>query len=295
MSVVIQKNPLKLITRSGHTPAYVAEDHLFNAAGFAALNSGNVPEKYWKLISGDTDVGEMTQGEKNAYDAANPPIVVGTMPASGTTAERDSIISPSAGMIWNNTTTNQLERYNGTAWVAVGGDGWETLSVQDISSQATVDFTEAAHFDGTYKALELRFFGVNSTVDNTNLILRFNMGVWKTADYTYHGEARRGLATQDFSSDSSSGIIIIGSTTYKMGTGTGEKFDGEIKLGNPSTTDQDRACPFEVWGEGQDTGHGAIIRGGGGWFEDEALEGLRLIASSGLLNGRFVLLGHKMI
>ena len=50
-----------------------------------------------------------------------------------TTAERDVVLAPIAGMgVWN-TTTGQAEIYNGTAWVKAGGDtlGWNALTTSD--------------------------------------------------------------------------------------------------------------------------------------------------------------------
>ena len=279
-----------------NTPDYPTATYLINPAGLPALDAAPyVPIKYRKLITGDTDVGEMTAGEKTTYDAANPPIVVGTMPASDTTTERDLIITPSTGLLWDNTTTNQLERYDGTAWVAVGGDGWKTLQVQDVTNQATVDFTTAGHFDGTYPRLKVIFLGVNGTVDNVQLLLRFKVGgAWIAANYTYRSETYRGTDAETISSGSVSTVVVIGSATYKMGTGTNEKFDGGVNLGDPSTTNQLRSCKFDAWGAGQDGGRGCTVDGGGGLDDAGALQGIRFWAGSGNLNGKFVLLGHKL-
>lgn len=56
-----------------NTPDYPTATYLINPAGLPALDAAPyVPIKYRKLITGDTDVGEMTAGEKATYDAANP-------------------------------------------------------------------------------------------------------------------------------------------------------------------------------------------------------------------------------
>ena len=47
----------------------------------------------------------------------------GLVIAKGTTAERDAISSPQAGMIRNNTETDKVEVYNGTAWRSLGEEG----------------------------------------------------------------------------------------------------------------------------------------------------------------------------
>ncbi len=48
----------------------------------------------------------------------------GTLLPRMTTTQRDAISTPATGLMVFNTTTNQLEIYNGTAWVPVGGAGY---------------------------------------------------------------------------------------------------------------------------------------------------------------------------
>ena len=55
---------------------------------------------------------------------------------AGTTAQRDG--SPSAGYLRYNTTTNQLEHYNGSSWAAVG-----FTSTSDITEGTNLYYTEA--------------------------------------------------------------------------------------------------------------------------------------------------------
>src|SRR6185295_3669881 len=43
------------------------------------------------------------------------------LPPRMTTTQRDAISSPTEGSVIYNTTTKELNRYNGTAWAAVGG------------------------------------------------------------------------------------------------------------------------------------------------------------------------------
>lgn len=174
--------------------------------------------------------------------------------------------------------------------------GWETLASTSASGAGTVDFENAAHFDGTFKLLKVVFSGVNSSVDNTNLLVRFKVGgsYLSTNIYVHRSEAFRGTVSETVTSDATSSIVVIGTATYKMGTGVNEKFDGEVTLGDPSTTDQDRSCVFDVWGEGQDTGHGCTIDGGGGVNDPGALQGIRFLASAGNLTGTFTLMGSKL-
>ena len=45
-------------------------DYIVNPPGLITLLTGGVPGKYWKFNPGITDILEMTQGEKDAVDAA---------------------------------------------------------------------------------------------------------------------------------------------------------------------------------------------------------------------------------
>lgn len=51
------------------------------------------------------------------------PTTGGFVPSNLTTIQRDAIVSPATGLQIYNTTTNQPEVYNGTAWVTMGGGG----------------------------------------------------------------------------------------------------------------------------------------------------------------------------
>ena len=69
MATVVHKTTFQRLY-SVNTPDYPAGTWLINPAGLAALEAASVAAIYWKLISGDTDVGEMTAAEKYAVDQA---------------------------------------------------------------------------------------------------------------------------------------------------------------------------------------------------------------------------------
>src|SRR6266446_4001985 len=48
---------------------------------------------------------------------------LGFLPPRMTTTERDAIVSPAAGLLVYNTTTNQLNYYNGASWQLIAGGG----------------------------------------------------------------------------------------------------------------------------------------------------------------------------
>lgn len=74
MATVVHKTTFQHL-HSVNTPDYPAGTWLRNPAGLAALEADGIASKYWKLISGDTDVGEMTAQEKFDVDAAEPATV----------------------------------------------------------------------------------------------------------------------------------------------------------------------------------------------------------------------------
>jgi hypothetical protein len=76
-----------------------------------------------------------------------------------TTAERDIISSPATGLMLYNTSTNQYNFYNGSAWVFWGSAAYlsatsgETLSTTSTSDVVITDMTKTAIEAGTYSVL----------------------------------------------------------------------------------------------------------------------------------------------
>ena len=68
MSTVVNKTTFQVLD-SVNTPDFPTADWLINPAGLDALIAASVPTRYWKLISGGTDVGEMTVLEKAVVDS----------------------------------------------------------------------------------------------------------------------------------------------------------------------------------------------------------------------------------
>ncbi|HYV95378.1 MAG TPA: hypothetical protein VE978_26630, partial [Chitinophagales bacterium] len=66
---------------------------------------------------------------------------LGFLPPRMTTTQRDSIASPAAGLVVYNTTTNQLNYYNGSSWQLTGGGGITSLNGLTGTSQTFVNGT----------------------------------------------------------------------------------------------------------------------------------------------------------
>lgn len=70
---------------------------------------------------GNVGIGTPTPNASALLDLAST--TSGLLPPRMTTAQRDAIASPAAGLVIFNTTTNSLELRNSTAWVALGSGG----------------------------------------------------------------------------------------------------------------------------------------------------------------------------
>jgi len=108
---------MKLYTGSAWVIAYVPGD----AANISFTAAGNI-------------AGTNVQTAIQELDTEKVPRTAATGSAelpTGTTAQRDA--SASAGLIRFNSTLTQFEGYNGTAWGAIGGGGFDVLSAPPTS------------------------------------------------------------------------------------------------------------------------------------------------------------------
>jgi len=139
---------MKLYTGSGWVIAYVPGDaaNITNAAS-GNLTSTNVQSSLQELQTDiDSTVSATTTNTNNiatnVTNIASNVTALGTkVPRTsatgsaelptGTTAQRDA--SASAGLIRFNSTLTQFEGYNGTAWGAIGGGGFDVLSAPPTS------------------------------------------------------------------------------------------------------------------------------------------------------------------
>jgi len=98
----------------GHTFEFVRSSNLVNE--FAGYNSGAA----WFTINNDLQrVGVGTASPNAAAMLDVSSTTKGFLPPRMTTAQRDAISSPAAGLVIYNTSTNVLNFYNGSAWGAV--------------------------------------------------------------------------------------------------------------------------------------------------------------------------------
>ena len=84
--------------------------------GAVAFYSNNV--EVMRVAGGSVGIGTSGPSPSAALDVASTSR--GLLPPRMTTAQRDAIASPAAGLVVYNTTLAELELYNGTAWVGAG-------------------------------------------------------------------------------------------------------------------------------------------------------------------------------
>ncbi len=181
--------------------------------------------------------------------------------------------------------------------------GWRTqkkgtgrlLAIASAAGASVVDFQNALHFGGLYTDMWIKFYGVNSSTDNTTLILRVDVGSGFVAgsSYRYRGEGVDGGSTELWSSITGNGVNIIDTASWRMGTGTGEKYNGIVRWSDPANTTSYKAFASKIWGAGQNGAAGVVQRGGGGLPDAAALVGVRFLASGGNITGEFKLYGRR--
>ncbi len=177
--------------------------------------------------------------------------------------------------------------------IGAGGVG-KVLARAVAAGAAMIDFNDADHFDGRFKDLWIRFRGVNSDQDNTALVLRCKIeSSIISAGYKYRGEGFNGSASNVFSNDSGNAFNFIDTATWRMGTGTGEKYNGKVEFSDPANAGSYKAFSSTVWGSGQNGDAGIVQIAGGGLADAGLLTGCRIIASGGNITGEFELYGSK--
>lgn len=90
-------------------------------------------------ITGSTGVGIGTTSVAASSILDMVSTTKGMLPPRMTTTQRDAISSPATGLTIYNTTSNQMNVYNGTAWGAVGGGAISGLSDVTLTSVANND------------------------------------------------------------------------------------------------------------------------------------------------------------
>ena len=142
----------------------------------------------------------------------------GMLPPRMTTTQRDAISSPATGLTIYNTTTNQMNLYNGTSWGAVGGaasgsDGYVQFTASSaLSSDSNFIWDSTNHRLGIGSASPAKALDVVGTFAATGAAtLGSTLGV--TGDVAVN--------TNKFNVTASSGNTIVAGTLGVTGAVTG--------------------------------------------------------------------------
>jgi hypothetical protein len=174
MSTVVNKTTFQVLT-GVNTPDFPTASWLINPAGLAALLAGSVPTRYWKLISGDTDVGEMTALEKAVVDS-DP-----TLLAAAKTAMIDRLVTAAITYTESRYSPDERARFallfnQDRTLVALPSArkialfaqfDWEQSVYAEMSSRATT--VNAALTIPAVLAVSTDFTSFNATDPNTTL------------------------------------------------------------------------------------------------------------------------------
>jgi hypothetical protein len=120
----------------------------------------------------------------------------GFLPPRMTTTQRNAITTPANGLIIYNTTTSQLNSYNGSTWVVVGGTG--------SGSVTTLSVATANGFEGT----------VTDPTTTPEITISTDVSGMLMGDGT-------GMSAATSGSDYSEGTASLGTGILKSTTGTG--------------------------------------------------------------------------
>jgi hypothetical protein len=221
-------------------------------------------------------------GFGNSFEFEAKNIGVGTVTITPTTSTID-------GAATITLTTGQSVRIysDGTNYfTSVGKSSPSTLEYLGtsgaISAAATVDFTTAGWFNGTYTDLEFRLIHVKPTTDNTVIWLRTSVGgtFLSTNEYDYVNNGRSNTDTaRTLSAASQAQLIPL--VNNNLGNGTNENYCGRIRFSAPNAT----LWKMLDWQYTYSDLNTAIINasGGGAVKTTSAIDGVRFLMSSGTI------------
>lgn len=117
--------------------------------GLAFFSSGLSAPSVVMTNTGNVGIGIATPVASALLDVTSTS--KGFLPPRMSTAQRDAIASPAAGLQIYNTTTNALNVYNGTAWGAVGGGDGAISTLTDVTVTSVANNDILRYDSGTSK------------------------------------------------------------------------------------------------------------------------------------------------
>lgn len=243
------------------------------------INGNTISASSGNVVIGSSDIIDMSGNTSHM------------LPPTGTTAQRTG---STAGELRYNSTTNKLEYYNGTTWVALeatSGGGMTLIATQTASSSATIDFDN--NLDSTYESYLVTFSGVSPATDGANFECVMGTGATPTyqtgaSDYSW---AVGIFTTANTGSYDSSDDSIVITSTETLGSAVGEHLGGSMEIHSPSSTSLHTQAVFRV-GFSRPSGQLASAHGCGKYLSTTAVTSVRFKMSSGnIATGEFKLYG----
>lgn len=182
---------------------------------------------------------------------------------------------------------------DGSNWFTVGRSKIVTLSDTTAANVATVDST-LGFADTEIAEIEISFHDVIPATDTADLWLRIGTGAGPSfasgaADYNWSFDRSTDSSTQAAVGDNADAQIDL---AQNLGSTAGETCRGKVSICAPSLTAgfkeiQWRASTYNS------VPNGVAFDGAGRYLATTAITGLRIMASTGNINGRFVTRGIR--
>lgn len=223
------------------------------------------------------------------------------LPPRMTTTQKNAL-TPTAGMIVQDTTLGKLQQYQGSAWVDIGtgsgsGGGNYTL-LETLTPSSAASVTSESWAGGGYSSV---VFDIELTMsaDGSNIQVQFKLnGAYKnTANYRYAISelSSSGSTSSDTAQTGTSATISGIGATWGIGNATLEDFAGQMRIFYPDGTTKPKHGIVEAQ---YGAPSGAFVYGRGAFGYDgtdaaSALTGVKFLASSGTFTGTIKVYGVK--
>jgi hypothetical protein len=193
------------------------------------------------------------------------------------------------------------EQYASVAIVKKGTDEWIINAAQSnkyqylgtsgtISSAASVEFTTAGWFDGTYKELIFKFIDILPATDSVNLTLTASTDGGSTylagTNYDSSGIGRNAaVSTVTVNTGGVASMTICANTS--IGNAANEHYSGSLSLFDPSSANHKSvvyACSYKV-----PAGDSISFNGAGRILTTSAVDAIKFAMSSGNISSGEIL------
>jgi hypothetical protein len=203
---------------------------------------------------------------------------------AGTAARGSAIASPTEGMYSHLNDTDDLEYYDGSAWVNAvpSSGGMDLIVTENFSAVSEVLFT--SKFTADYRNYYFTISPLSASVDGTTLSLQLRNG---TSNQNAANYQRQAFVSQ---STTNTGSQTTNQTSFNLGVGetVGRVMQYYIfdPQGNTNTAFQGKTSRLGTTNQTMNMNDGA-------YFANYAADGFRVFPASGNITGTISLYGLK--